>query len=111
MARHVFTLDLKDNERLIAEYVKWHQNVWPEIKESIKSSGISGMEIYRYGTRLFLLMDVEEGFTFRKKAAMDAANPRVQEWEELMWKYQKPLPGTKPGEKWILMEKMFDLGD
>jgi L-rhamnose mutarotase len=33
----------------------------------------------------------------------------VQEWEQLMWKYQQALPGSKPGEKWRLMEKIFDL--
>ncbi|MCB0656589.1 MAG: L-rhamnose mutarotase, partial [Saprospiraceae bacterium] len=42
-------------------------------------------------------------------AAMDAGNEKVQEWEELMWKFQKPLPGAKPGEKWMRMDKIFDL--
>jgi len=40
---------------------------------------------------------------------MDAANPKVQEWEALMWKYQQPLPGTAPGEKWMLMDKIYHL--
>jgi L-rhamnose mutarotase len=33
----------------------------------------------------------------------------VQEWEKLMWKYQQALPSAKLGEKWILMEKIFEL--
>jgi L-rhamnose mutarotase len=33
----------------------------------------------------------------------------VQEWEELMWKYQQAIPGAKPGEKWVLMNKIFEL--
>jgi L-rhamnose mutarotase len=36
-----------------------------------------------------------------------AANPKVQEWEHLMWKFQKPRPEAKPGEKWMLMERIF----
>jgi L-rhamnose mutarotase len=26
-----------------------------------------------------------------------------------MWKYQQALPMAKPGEKWLLMDKIFDL--
>jgi L-rhamnose mutarotase len=33
----------------------------------------------------------------------------VQEWEELMWKYQQALPCAERGEKWMLMEKIFEL--
>jgi len=33
----------------------------------------------------------------------------VQKWEELMWKYQVPVPGGKPGEKWRLMSRIFSL--
>ena len=48
-------------------------------------------------------------FSFDKKNAMDNANPTVQEWEKLMWKYQQALPKAKPGEKWVLMNKIFEL--
>jgi len=27
----------------------------------------------------------------------------------LMWKYQQALPSAKPGEKWVLMEKIFSV--
>jgi L-rhamnose mutarotase len=54
-------------------------------------------------------LDVNEDFNAEKKAAMDNANEKVQEWEELMWKYQQPVPGAKDGEKWVLMHKIFEL--
>lgn len=69
------------------------------------------MEIYRLGNRLFMVMETNDSFSFAEKAAMDAANPVVQEWEELMWKYQQQLPTAKAGEKWILMDKIFDLAE
>jgi L-rhamnose mutarotase len=56
-----------------------------------------------------MLLEVDKTFTFERKAAMDAANPKVQEWEDLMWKYQQAIPVAKPGEKWVLMEKIYSL--
>jgi|SRR5690348_7858362 L-rhamnose mutarotase len=107
--RYCLALDLKDDKQLIAEYEEYHQKVWPEIIASIKDVGIRDMEIYRVANRLFMIMETHEDFSFEKKNAMDNANPRVQEWEEIMWKYQRALPVARPGEKWILMKKIFDL--
>jgi L-rhamnose mutarotase len=109
MNRHCLTLDLKDDPALIAEYKAYHASVWPEIKASILSSGIQQMEIYLLGHRLFMIMDVADDFSFAAKAAADSANPKVQEWETLMWRYQAPLVQAKAGEKWLLMDKIFTL--
>ena len=109
MKKYHLALDLRDDPSLIEEYENWHEDVWPEIKQSIVESGIVNMEIYRTGNRLFMVMDTEDSFSFDRKSAMDATNAKVQEWEELMWKFQKPLPWASIGEKWILMEKIFQL--
>lgn len=109
MKRYCLTLDLKDDPELIAEYKRHHKKVWPEITKSIKDAGISGMEIYVLGTRMFMVMEVNESFSFEAKAEADRANPKVREWEELMWRFQEPLPEARPGEKWMLMERIFKL--
>jgi L-rhamnose mutarotase len=108
---YCFALDLKDDPSLIAEYEAYHQRVWPEIVKSIKDSGILSMEIFRTGNRLFMMMCVNESFSFEKKSEADLQNKKVQEWEELMWRYQQALPFAKPGEKWVLMKKIFELND
>lgn len=110
MKKFCLALDLKDDAALIAEYEAYHRNVWPEIIQSLKDSGILSLDIYRVNNRLFMIIDAEDDFSFEQKNALDAANPRVQAWEELMWKYQQALPGAKPGEKWMLMEQIFSLG-
>ena len=107
--RYCLALDLKDDPALIAEYERYHEHIWPEIEASIRKYGITDMEIYRVGNRLFMLMETDETFSFANKAAADVANPKVQEWEALMWHYQQALPMAKPGEKWILMERIFKL--
>jgi L-rhamnose mutarotase len=107
--RYCLTLDLKDDPSLIAEYKRYHEKIWPEITKSIKDSGIEDLEIYLLGTRMFMIMEVNDSFSFEAKGKADKANPKVQEWEELMWKFQKPLPQARPGEKWLLMERIFKL--
>jgi L-rhamnose mutarotase len=107
--RYCLTLDLKDDPELIAEYRRHHEQVWPEITQSIRDSGIEDMEIYLLGTRMFMIMEVSERFSFDAKAEADRDNPKVQEWERFMWRFQRPLPEAKPGEKWMLMERVFKL--
>lgn len=109
--KYCLALDLIDQPELIKEYEKYHQQVWPEIIKSIKDAGIVQMEIFRTANRLFMIMETNSNFDFEKKAKDDRSNPKVQEWENLMWKYQQALPGSKPGEKWILMDKIFSLTD
>jgi L-rhamnose mutarotase len=107
--RYCLALDLKDDPALIHEYEDYHREVWPEIIGSIRESGIENMEIYRTGNRLFMIMEVSAVFSFDKKSTADAGNAKVQEWETLMWRFQEPLQWAKPGEKWILMDKIFQL--
>src|SRR5262249_35633277 len=107
--RYCLTLDLQDDVRLIEEYKRYHRQVWPEITKSIRDSGVYDMEIYLLGTRLFMIVEVEEGFSFEAKHAADRENAKVQEWEALMWKFQKALPQARLGEKWMLMERIFKL--
>jgi L-rhamnose mutarotase len=109
MKKYCLALDLINDPELILAYEQYHQKIWPEIATSIKESGIEHMEIYRVGNRLLMIMEVNDGFSFEAKNKADAANPKVQEWETLMWKYQQALPFAKPGEKWLLMDKIFTL--
>ena len=109
MKRFCLALDLKEDTKLIAEYENYHKNVWPEIIKSIKGSGIEVLDIYRTGDRMFMIIEANEDFSFEKKATLDAKNSKVQEWENLMWKFQQALPWAKTGEKWILMDKIFAL--
>jgi L-rhamnose mutarotase len=109
MKRYCLALDLVDDPALIAEYEEFHQASWPENLKAIRDAGIQVMEIYRTGNRMFMIMETTDDFSFEKKSEMDKANAKVQDWEQLMWKYQQALPHAKPGEKWILMNKIFEL--
>lgn len=107
--RYCLTLDLKDDPELIREYRRHHEAVWPEVQDSLRHAGILNLELYLMATRLVMILEVDEKFSFEEKATIDRDNPKVQEWEQLMWNFQQPLPGTKPGEKWVLMERIYKL--
>lgn len=107
--RYCLALDLINDAEKIAAYEAYHKNVWPEILDSIKESGIISMEIYSVENRLFMIMETDDSFSFETKSISDAQNPKVQEWENLMWNYQQALPFAKAGEKWMLMNKIFSV--
>lgn len=109
--RHCFSCDLKDNPKLIEEYKNYHAegNVWPEVIKSIEDAGIINQQIFLTGNRMFMIIDVDESFEPERKDKMNTADPKVQEWEDLMWNYQQALPWAEKGQKWVPMEKVFQL--
>ncbi|HEV2487643.1 MAG TPA: L-rhamnose mutarotase [Terracidiphilus sp.] len=111
MKTYCLALDLHDDADLIEEYKWYHkrENIWPEVVGNIQSLGIFNEEIYLTGTRMVMILHTTDEFSFAAKASADQANPRIQEWEALMWKFQKPVPSARPGEKWVLMEKIFEI--
>jgi L-rhamnose mutarotase len=109
MQRFILFLDLKDDPELIKEYEKYHESIPAEIEESIISSGIESMHIFRFENRLCMEIIANDTFSFAKKGEMDALNPAVQAWENLMMNYQKIIPGTPEGSKWVLTNTIFSL--
>jgi len=107
--RYCLTLDLIDDPHLIAEYRRYHEAVWPEVTDCLRETGIVDMELYLLGTRLVMVLEVDEKFSFEGKARIERGNAKVQEWEKLMWKFQRAVPQAKPGEKWARMERVFKL--
>jgi L-rhamnose mutarotase len=77
--RYCLALDLKDDANLIAEYKRFHEKIWPEITRSIRDAGVEDMEIYLLGTRMFMVLEVNEQFSFEAKAQADRDNPKVRE--------------------------------
>lgn len=113
MSRYCLTVDLKDDPNAIEQYELYHKAVWPEILKSLTDSGILSMQIYRLRTRMFMIIETTDDFSFDRKSEMDLANPKVQEWESIMGKFQQSLPWENPDDpwKWKLMDKVFEFND
>ena len=108
--RHCLLLDLKDDPALIEQYEAHHRKIWPEVAEHLRRQGVTGMEIYRLGTRLCMLMETDdERFDADRMAQAQTEDPRLSAWETLMWNFQAPTPWTPPGRKWVAATRIFDL--
>ena len=67
------------------------------------------MQIYLTGNRLMMIVKVDDKYDPMHAISLDRVNPKVQEWEELMSTFQEVLPWATKGQKWVEMEKIFDL--
>jgi L-rhamnose mutarotase len=106
--RLCFALDLVNDAAKIAEYERFHApgGVWPEIVDDIRAQGIEGMEIWRTGARMVMIATVADDYPRARDIPA-----KYDEWEGLMWTFQKALPHAAPGQKWMPMTKIFDLTD
>ncbi|HSI47617.1 MAG TPA: L-rhamnose mutarotase [Ideonella sp.] len=107
--RHCLLLDLKDDPALIAEYEAHHRRIWPEVAMHLREQGVLTMEIYRLGTRLCMVMETDDAvYNPERMARAQAEDPKLREWEDLMWRFQAPTPWTPTGEKWVAAQRIFD---
>ena len=109
MKRYCQTLELRDDPGLIEKYCEAHAHVWPEIQAGIREVGILDMQIYRLGTRLFMIMDTVDDFDFVADNARLATLPRQAELEAYVAQFQGCDPSAPSTDKWRLMEKIFEL--
>jgi L-rhamnose mutarotase len=111
--RFCLALDLQDDPVLIEEYKRYHQpaNAWPQITKNMRKSGIIDMEIYHVADRLFMIMETTEDFDPNSIALNSKEQEAEDDWQALMWKFQKPLKIAREGEKWVNMTKIYDLKD
>jgi len=110
--RRCLALDLRDDPELIARYEAHHRAVWPEVLAHLRTQGVRELEIYRLGTRMVMVMDTDDAvFDPARLAAAERDDPRLKEWEALMWRFQAPTPWTPAGTKWTPMQSIFRLSE
>ena len=110
MKRYGQTIKLKDDAAIIARYIEYHRNVWPEVERGLKSIGIRRMLIFLLGRQLFMYMETDDGFDMERDfPRYGASSARIKEWQDLMASMQEPVADARPGEWWARMELVFTL--
>ena len=107
MKRYCQTLELRDDPELIEKYLEAHRHVWPEVIAGQREVGIVDMQIYRRGTRLFMIMDTVDDFDFVRDNARLATLPRQAEWEAYVAQFQGCAADARSDEKWQMMARIF----
>jgi L-rhamnose mutarotase len=108
MAIFALTLNLKDDPRLVEEYLEHHRRVWPEVLDALKTTGVEDIKIYLSGRRLFMVMVAPEGFDPARSFVEYTKNPVAQRWDTLMKNYQEKVPEAGPEQWWMPLAPVFD---
>lgn len=109
MKTYAKTLLLQDDPEKIEAYKRYHQQVWPEVLEALRESGITSMKIYLLGRRMFMYMTTTDEYEPKRSGDAYLQHPRVQEWEHLMQTLQERAPEAPPDQWWADMELVFDM--
>ena len=87
-----------------AEYKRRHDEIWPELKELLKSAGIGNYTIWSDGEVLFGYYECEKGIAFAEKT--QANSPIVARWnvymQDVLELEMDPETGAQPK-----MQQMF----
>ncbi|GDY01897.1 hypothetical protein LBMAG49_12260 [Planctomycetota bacterium] len=94
-------------ERL-AEYVRYHVRIWPEIEAAIASAGIRNYSIYHLAGELFSYYEyIGPPTEYAARMATLADAPRMREWWDIMMAMQVPHPLRQQGQWWAQMDEVF----
>ena len=69
-------------EGMLEEYVRRHQEIWPELVEVLRQAGIVNYTIWNCGSELFGYYECEKGADYA--AAVQAGSPVMDRWNEYM---------------------------
>jgi hypothetical protein len=106
----VLTANLVADEKLQKEYVDYHTTQfekWPEIAKGFCNADFQQLQVFKNGRQLMLVISIPKGENLDKlNPKTTENNPRVNDWNNLMKKYQTGIDGAKPDETWIFLNKV-----
>ena len=87
-------------------YKELHANPWPCVLEKLQECNIRNYSIFYKDGLLFAYFEYI-GDDFDADMAKMAADPKTQEWWDIMMPMQAPLDTRAEGEWWANMEEVF----
>ncbi len=105
----LLTANLVADTTLQREYLDYHKTQfekWPELSEGFCNADFQQLLIYKNGRQLMLVISIPKGESLDKlNPKTTENNPRVNDWNALMKKYQEGISGTQKGETWVFLEQ------
>lgn len=88
---------------MLEEYIRRHDNIWPEMKQVLKDAGIRNYTIWNVGSSLFGYYECDD---IQYAARVQAESPVVDKWnvymKDVMVLEMDPETGAQP-----LMQQVF----
>jgi L-rhamnose mutarotase len=84
MAQYAWILEVRPGYE--EEYVRRHQEMWPEMVEALREAGIRNYSIFRHGLTLFGYFETDDIEKTREYLADSETNQRWSEWMDPIMK-------------------------
>jgi L-rhamnose mutarotase len=84
MTQYAWVLEVRPGYE--EEYVRRHQEIWPEMVEALREAGICNYSIFRHGLTLFGYFETDEIGKTREYLANSETNQRWSEWMDPIMK-------------------------
>lgn len=106
----ILTANLVAAPKLQQEYLNYHATQfekWPEVSQGFCNASFQQLLVFKNGRQLMLIISIPKGESLDKLNPLTTKdNPRVNEWNKIMAKYQEGIEGTKKGETWVFLNKV-----
>ncbi|MGG9960879.1 L-rhamnose mutarotase [Ferruginibacter sp. SUN106] len=106
----LLTCNLVADKKKQAEYLNYHATQfeqWPEISKGFCNASFQQLLIFKHGRQLVLVISIPKGESLDKlNPKTTENNPRVNDWNKIMSKYQEGIEGTKKGETWVFLKNV-----
>jgi len=107
----VLTANLVSDTTLQHEYLDYHATQfekWPEVSKGFCSAGFQQLLVYKNERQLMLVISIPKGTSLDKlNPKTTENNPRVDEWNQRMKKYQEGIKGTGRAETWVVLKQLI----
>lgn len=106
----LLTANLVADPKMQDEYLNYHATQfqkWPEVSRGFCNAQFQQLLVFKNGRQLMLVISIPKGANLDKLNPLTTKNnPRVDDWNKLMSKYQEGIPGTKKGETWVFLKEV-----
>lgn len=103
----IMTANLVADTTMQKEYMDYHATQyenWPEVANGFCKADFQQLLVFRNGRQLMLIISIPKGENLDDlNPKTTENNPRVDEWNKIMSKYQEGIEGTKEGESWVVL--------
>jgi L-rhamnose mutarotase len=106
----IMTANLVEDTVMQNQYMEYHRTQfekWPEVSNGFCNAGFQQVLVFRNGRQLMLIISIPRGENLDKlNPKTTENNPRVDEWNTIMSKYQEGIEDAPKGSVWVKFDKL-----